>query len=330
MTTPQPDFAAVVDLARQAPSVHNTQPWLFHAEADHLTLSRDPARRLAALDPSGRQQVVSCGAALYLARVAMRAQGFGTSVEYLPSPDQPDLLARVHAVPGHEVTDEDALLERAARGRHTQRGPFDPQPVEPDLLAEIRAAAEAEGAWVRVLTRPDDLVALTVLLARADEAEREDDAYRAELADWAGRPDESADGVPPEATGDVRHRATNLSLRDFALGTAEGAPATPGDTAWEDDEPPVAEHPTAVVVGTRDDSVTDWLVAGQALAALLVRASVHGVQASPLGQVIDQPWARNRLAAELGVVGHPQMVLRIGYARPGPDTPRRAVDDVLR
>lgn len=330
MTTPQPDFTAVVDLARHAPSVHNSQPWLFHADDGSLSLSRDPQRQLAALDPSGRQQVVSCGAALYLARVALRAQGFGTSVEYLPSTADPDLLARLHAVAGHEITDDDAVLERAARSRHTQRGPFDPEPVAPELLAEIRAAAEAEGAWVRVLTRPDDLIALTVLLARADEAEREDDAYRAELASWTDRPAETADGVPLEATGDVRHRATNLSLRDFALGAEEGAAAEPGDADRGDDEPPVAEHPTAVVLGTRDDSVTDWLVAGQALTALLLRASIVGVQASPLGQVIDQPWARSRLAAELGVVGHPQMVLRIGHARPGPDTPRRPVDDVLR
>jgi hypothetical protein len=53
------------------------------------------------------------------------------------------------------------------------------------------------------------------------------------------------------------------------------------------------------------------------------------VQASPLGQVLDQPWARRRLAGELGVVGHPQMVLRLGYAEPGPETPRRPVDELL-
>jgi hypothetical protein len=53
------------------------------------------------------------------------------------------------------------------------------------------------------------------------------------------------------------------------------------------------------------------------------------VQASPLGQVLDQPWTRRRLAGELGLVGHPQMVLRLGHAVPGPATPRRPVEDLL-
>jgi hypothetical protein len=70
-------------------------------------------------------------------------------------------------------------------------------------------------------------------------------------------------------------------------------------------------------------------VAGQALCALLLQAETGGVQASPLGQVLDRPWTRRRLAGELGLVGHPQMVLRLGHAVPGPATPRRAVADIL-
>lgn len=325
MTTPQPDFTAVVDLVRRAPSVHNTQPWHLHVADGVLELRRDPDRQLTVLDPSGRQQVVSCGAALHLARVGLRVQGFGSRVEYLPDPSDGDLLARVHPVPGHEVSDQDVVLERAARRRHTQRGPFDPEPLAPAVAGAIRAAGEAEGAWVRVLTERDELVELAVLLARADEAERDDEAYRRELAAWTRRPAARCDGVPPEAVAEVRHRASTLPLRDFGLGAAGGGTA---GTAV-DEQPPPAERPAVVVLGTTGDSLTDWLVAGQSLSALLLRAQLDGVQASPLGQVVDQPWARSLLAAQLGVVGHPQMVLRIGHARPGPDTPRRPVNDVL-
>jgi hypothetical protein len=89
------------------------------------------------------------------------------------------------------------------------------------------------------------------------------------------------------------------------------------------------EHPLVAVIGTAGDGPDDWLVAGQALCSLLLRAEVAGVQASPLGQVLDQPWSRRRLAGELGLVGHPQMVLRLGYAKPGPATPRRPVQDLM-
>ena len=99
-----PDFTAVVELARLAPSVHNTQPWLFHAVGDVLTLSGDPARRLPALDPDARQQTISCGAALYLARLAMRLQGFDSIVERPSGSAAEGTLAKIRAVPGSPVT----------------------------------------------------------------------------------------------------------------------------------------------------------------------------------------------------------------------------------
>ena len=67
MTSPRPDHAAVVELARHAPSVHNTQPWHFEDDHGVLTLRRDETRRLPVLDPDARQQTLSCGAALFLA-----------------------------------------------------------------------------------------------------------------------------------------------------------------------------------------------------------------------------------------------------------------------
>ena len=323
--TTHPDLPAVIDLARLAPSVHNTQPWLFHIAGDVLTLSRDGARRLQVLDPEARQQIISCGAALYLARLGLRLQGFDAIVEAPSSTDNNWVLARVRAVPGSPVTAEESVLGNAAMSRHTQRGVFEPRPVAEEVVAEMRDAAQDQGAWVRMLADPADQVTLAVLLARAEEAEIADPAYRDELADWTNRPSGAHDGLPSQAIPAVGDRASTLKLRAFS--SADEA-EMPGQVDV-DAGPAAAEHVLAIVVGTAGDSVQDWLIAGQALIALLLRATIDGVQASPLGQVVDQPWSRRRLASELGCIGQPQMVLRVGYAPPGPATPRRHVRDVL-
>jgi hypothetical protein len=319
-----PDLPAVIDLARLAPSVHNTQPWLFHAAGDVLTLSRDGARRLHVLDPDARQQIISCGAALYLARLGLRLQGFDSIVEAPPSTGNNSVLAQVRAVPGSPVTAEESVLGSAARSRHTQRGVFEPRPVAEEVVAEMRDAAQEQGAWVRILADPADQVTLAVLLARAEEAEIADPDYRAELAAWTDRPPGAHDGLPSQAIPAVGDRASTLKLRAFSPDESQ----IPGHLDV-DEGPAAAEHVLAIIVGTAGDSVQDWLVAGEALIALLLRATIDGVQASPLGQVVDQPWSRRRLASELGCIGQPQMVLRVGYARPGPETPRRHVRDVL-
>lgn len=323
MKTTQPDLAAAVELARLAPSVHNTQPWRFRMDDDGLTLSRDPQRLLGALDPTGRQQVISCGAALYLARLALRQQGFDCEVTPFPPHASADVLARLAPAGRHDVDAEDVVLADAARHRHTQRAPFEDRVVPREVVARLRAAADEIGAWVRVVDDPDDQAALTVLLARADEDERDDPAYREELARWTARPEGTHDGLSPDATPDVHGRASNLRLRDFGSSEDGGDP-----TSGAGDPPPV-ERPVALVIGTKQDTAADWLRTGEALMALLLHATVEGMQAQPLGQVVDREWSRARLGAALGVVGHPQMVLRIGYAKPGPDTPRRPLDEIV-
>ena len=322
-----PDFIAAAELASTAPSVHNSQPWHFQADGHTLTLLRDHSRQLGALDPQSRQMTISCGAALYLARLALRAQGFETRVETYPPANAGEAstapLATIHVEPGSPASPDEVQLVEQARRRHMNRGVFDPRHLEDEALAAMRAAVQAHGAWL-VLREPSEQVGLAVLLAHADALEREDPAYLEELAAWTTNSGVD-DGVKPTARGgDVGSRGSSLRLRDFAATDETTSAQLPVDH-----DPPVAEHPLVAVIGTEGDTVTDWLVAGQALCALLVRGAVHGVAASPLGQVIDLEPARTQLKHELGVLGYPQMVLRLGYAPQGPDTPRRPLSEVL-
>src|SRR5919206_263873 len=81
------DWARVITAATRAPSIHNTQPWRFTATPDRLEVFLDRARALPVLDPTGRQQVISCGTAIAFATVALRAEGHEAAVELLPDQD---------------------------------------------------------------------------------------------------------------------------------------------------------------------------------------------------------------------------------------------------
>src|ERR1700728_3137150 len=82
----------LIETAARAPSVHNTRPWRFHVSRYVIELYSDPGRKLR-LDPVGREMIISCGAALFGLRLAVRSLGYLPEVELLPDP--PRLLARV-------------------------------------------------------------------------------------------------------------------------------------------------------------------------------------------------------------------------------------------
>jgi len=71
-----------------APSVHNTQPWwfVFDDACASMELHADTSRQLHVADPSGREMLISCGGALFTAKLALRTLGFG------PAPLPPGLL----------------------------------------------------------------------------------------------------------------------------------------------------------------------------------------------------------------------------------------------
>jgi hypothetical protein len=328
----QQEWAQVVGAATRAPSIHNTQPWRFTATADQLDVFFDPDRALPVLDPTSRQQVISCGIAVEFAVVALAAAGSLSEVELLPDPAAPDHLATVRLIGPIVPTDEDRALAGAIEHRHTVRDPFQSRPVPTDLLDRLQAEAGAFGTWFKPVAREEEEVATVFLISRAEEMEQGDPAYLAELESWVRTDPAAVDGVPVGAvpSGDPHDRPSNWTIRDFVVGTREHDGSRPvGDP---DAPPPEVERPTVVLMGTDGDDRHAWLQAGRALGRVLLHATAAGAAASPLTQALDWPATRARMRGRLSLVGHPQMLLRMGYPQEGSTTAvsgRRPVTEVL-
>src|SRR5918993_3407541 len=102
-------IVTAVESALRAPSVHNTQPWLWRIGDDRVQLYADWNRHLVATDPDRRDLVLSCGAALHHLLVALAAQGLEVEVDRLPDPDDTGHLATVRLRPGAGLPADPAL-----------------------------------------------------------------------------------------------------------------------------------------------------------------------------------------------------------------------------
>jgi hypothetical protein len=330
----QQDWADVVAAATRAPSIHNTQPWRFVAAPDRLDVYLDTERSLPVLDPTGRQQIISCGSAVEFAVVALAAAGHATEVDLLPDDADLDRLAAVRVTGPRDVSDEDRALAAAIDRRHTVRAAFESRAVPERLVDRLQRESASFGAWFKPITRSEEEVATVFLISRAEEMEQSDPAYLAELESWVRTDPSAVDGVPVEAvpSGDPHTRPSNWLIRDFVVGQ-RGEQQLFREAGDPDAPPPDVERPTVVLMGTEDDDRYAWLLAGRALGRVLLHATAEGVAASPLTQALDWPATRSRMQSRLSLVGHPQMLLRMGYP---PETAgqavsgRRPIADVLR
>jgi nitroreductase len=313
--TPGSAMTACLEAAIAAPSIHNSQPWLFRARGVVVDVLVDFRRHLAVTDPDRREMYVSVGAAVLNLRIAMLASGRQPVVRVLPDPDDPGLAASVSVGPAVAVTPEVRELADAIPHRQTNRRPFGSTPIPPPILEKLTAAARAEAASLAVLD-PATRAAVLSIARSAEHQQRVDPRYRSELAEWTTAGRHRGDGVPPAAFG-PRPELAALPLRDFDLGhTTDRRVAR-----FEAD-------PTIAVLYTACDSIRDWITAGQALERVLLTAAAHGLSSTPMTQVIEVPQLRHLLDApdELNTV---QSIVRLGYAGRGPRTPRRPLADVL-
>jgi nitroreductase len=316
MSTPATDaLAAAADVARLAPSVHNTQPWRWVVRADTLELHVVLQRQLLEQDPDGRLLTLSCGAALHHALVGLAAAGWESSVERGAG----DPLAVVHA-DRHTGADPDAMRRlQLLRVRHTDRRAVSDEPVPPEVLQALTDAAGQGGARLHVLNR-DQVLQLAVMIEHSGEAQQHDERMRAETGAWVGGDRPDGTGLP-DAVIPAELPLTTVAERDF------GVPGTLAAGAGHD-----SAAAYAILYGDGDEP-RDWLRAGEALSHLWLSATEHGAAVLPLSSPVELDFTRQALRRMLGELGYPYLVLRLGTADPDhagpPHTPRLSAEQVI-
>jgi hypothetical protein len=324
---------AAAQFAGRAPSIHNTQPWLWRLVGPELQLWAVRERQLDVTDPQGHLMLVSCGAALHHATVALAAQGWLVEVTRAAGSDARDLLATLRVVgradssatsdasgsmPAPAARDEAERAVEALGIRRTDRRPV--SEVVPPMAAidAIAAAASAAGANLHVL-RQAEVIELAVAADHAQEVELADAGWQDELAYWAGGARPGGSGVPDTAIPDVPVAST-----------------VPGRNFGRDGQLPVsAGHDGAAVYAILfgQDSTAGWLHAGEALSAAWVSAIEHGLSLLPMSAAVEIPATRQTMRLMLANLAEPYLAMRLGFAEsdvPGPGhTPRLPVHEIL-
>ena len=304
-----------------APSIYNTQPWLFHIRYTYVEIYADRRRALPIADSEARFLMMSCGCTLFNLICAMRHYHCLGKLELLPG-GHPDLVARVHFGACGEGSADWPMLFTAVSKRRTCRRDLESERLSPGLEAELIAAARAEGAWLHFFTEEAEKVRVARMVFEAEKEQWNNAAYREELAKWVHTNHGSrSDGVPDYALPDDDLFSYPDPLLEPVFDAGDGETARHHEVA--------ASCPLMALLGCDRDFPCDWIQSGAALERVLLRAAAAGVYASFLNQAIANRESRMKLGFLCGYTGYPQMLFRLGSCEPGKATPRRLLDEML-
>lgn len=323
-----PDRASLrraIRSAVRAPSVYNSQPWRWRASTnDGVDLFADPNRRLNTIDVDGRDQLVSCGAALHHLVVALAGMGWAAQVERFPDPENTHHLAHVRpllATPSPETVRQARVIPR----RRTDRRRFSATGPGTNLLEALTARAADCGTELHVVAQGVARERLLAIITRSGDLQRQQAGYAAELARWTGRYAGAGDGITADTMVAVGpSQPGEVPMRAFTRGALAQSPNSFAQT----------DASALMVLSSSRDDRLGALRAGEATSAVLLAATDIGLATTPLSQPMEVATTRAEIRDDIvGPQSFPQMLLRVGWPQPGcpdlPPTPRRGLDHVL-
>jgi nitroreductase len=307
---PMDPVGSIVNAIRLAPSGGNSQPWSIARTSAGVDI-RLAAERTSAMDVGFRGSYVAVGAAGFNARVAAAASAVIGSVTEFPGGAASDVVLSLSVGGGADqqlAEQYPAVIHRVSNRSLGRR-----EPLSDRVAGRLRAAAEAEGASVRLITAPSTLADLAEVLGESDRLRYLTPLLHGQMMaelKWPGR-DRLDVGIDVRTLGldptdlaklEVAGRADVMSLlADWGAGDALGAGTR--------DRVTTCSALAVIVVGS--DSPLDYLHGGAAAERVWIGANRNGLGVHPLSPVFlyarsddDRRGLSARFSVELANLQH--------------------------
>ena len=301
-----------------APSTRNTQPWRFTIDGNAVLLHADPSRWLRVVDPDRRELHLSLGCALENLLLASDCMGYRHTVTYFPVPADPDLAAVATFTPAPRSAGPaaQAITLETLQLRRTERRPFLPQPLPPEVIHRLRTVPGEPGVRLELTDSADRRRSVDVLNVRAWAALFGDTDYREELTRTL-------------LVGEIGGSWLAGQLR---------RPAPPyahvGRRLAHQNSLALLSAPVIGVIGSVNDTPADQVRSGRLFERLWLTATAEGLALHPMSQGLEVPALRQQLAERFPAAGRCiQQFFRMGRpagaGRSALPAPRRPVEEVL-
>lgn len=335
----------LISYAMLAPNSHNIQPWLIKITGDNqFELFVDQSRLLPQTDPLARQIHVSQGTFLEALKIAGAEFGYETQIDYFPEgiysnqviEDKP--VARVMIVKNSAIQ-KDAFFS-LLKIRQSNKRLYSDQRIPDDSAKQIEGIVRENGFSSVVTLSPELMGKLASMLGKSMVIETSAVSRNIETANIFRFSEEEAakyrDGFTLANNGMTGF--TRWMVETFFLGTRKEAYAVDSSFSKEGNKIALKQAESATGFGwlvSKNNTRLDQVKTGHHYMRINLLAAQQGIALHPMSQILEEYEDMQKLQREFkGLINIPedqtvQMLFRLGYAKPHPQTKRRWLKDIF-
>lgn len=314
------DFIQIASYASKAPSGHNTQPWKFHITDDTITVVPNLEVALPVVDGNNRELFISLGCAVE--NLCIAASYFGYTTHIIEC----SIEAIILELTKNDFTIEDSLFHQIEK-RQTNRNIYNGNKISDEILQQLQSIPKENGVqfyFTEIGTPFADTI--TEYIMKGNEIQMADIAFKNELLSWM-----RFNKKQVEATHN------GLSYLVFGNPPLPKILARPIVSLFlkpnvqnKSDRKKIDSSSHFVVYTTQQDTFKEWINLGRTLQRFLLKATEIGISYAFLNQPCEVTALASDLREKLPVnKEYPTLIMRIGYAKQIPYSPRKEIETLL-
>lgn len=322
-----PDLVTLITAASQAPSGHNSQPWFFTAKGNRIVISPDFTKALPAVDAKHRELFISLGCALENLCLKATQMQYHTNVQITPEGTITVLLEKQTNLSPNPLA---AFIPKRQTNRSAYNGKLINSFLLDSLIQQTLSDASPLEASQNIYAFPKGsplFNSLTQAIMQGNNAQLTDPLFKNELLSWI--------------RFNKKHSETTHDGLSYAV---LGAPNLPrwitepivksslnANKQNKTDLKKIQSSSNLILITTQNDDIPTWIASGRTLQRFLLTLTQSGIANAYLNQPCEVPEIRTQLQNTLPIKGtYPQIILRIGYAKPVAYSKRKNITEVSK
>lgn len=307
-----------------APSIHNTQPWLFRIKKNTVTICPNFKHRLPLADPTERNIYISVGCCI--TNILSAASFFNFTYKFnLVEDSLNDTCIFISFDNKGEINHELASLLPFITKRYSNKLRYKDRAIQKETLSILENLKTNGDVNILLFNDRDIIKKVSDLIPIATAHFAFTEGFNRELLSWLRMNDTiSSDGMPAFVVGLDEKRARELKK---AFRNEPKALLRLGHI----DRMLLSTSPVIGAIAGMQNTISTWIDVGKTYEYLALKAFQSGINITPMQATVEFPDTAVQLSSLMRTKDrYIQILFRMGYSDNRPyHTPRRDIETFL-